>query len=219
MIQYPITQNRALVQPDQIATFIDMLFGYAESDDGCIMIRGVNEKDTPQKQFAKNVAIDPRNQNVAEVITGWALHWAERHIATYVVPAVMSWETMEDGKGTEDRVVLFTALCTDIDGGDTDAKLAWIRSMVGQPTMVVSSGGHNDVGQLKYHVWHRFNEVTDDIKRVAALRLAIAQKAGCDHSFGRAAQIIRMPGTVWAKGGEARTCSILEYNPQAVVSL
>lgn len=214
MTQYPLTANRALVQPDQIAAWVDMAFGYSEVDDGCILIRGLGEKGTPQEaKYARNVAIDPRNQNVVAEITKHAMQWAEWNVGCFVVPAIMSWESMEDASGVEERVVLFTTIVADVDCGDTDAKVAYLRQYVGQPTMIVASGGHTPEGQLKYHVWWKLAEVTDKIQKIAKLRKTIALKIGCDTSFGRAAQVVRIPGTVWAKGGNAKTSSIIEHTP------
>lgn len=214
MIQYPITANRALVDLRQIETFCSMLLDYAEADDGCVLVRGLGEKGTPQYgKYAKNVAIDPRNTNVAMAIAEQAAQWAEWNVGCFIVPAIMSWESMEDQSGVEERVVLFTTIVADVDCGDTDSKVAYLREYVGQPTMVVHSGGQTAEGQLKYHVWWKLSEVTDEIQKIAKLRKTIALKIGCDTSFGRAAQVVRIPGTVWAKGGNAKTSSIVEHTP------
>lgn len=211
-MDYPIVANRALVKPDQIAAFTAMLFGYVENDDGAILIRGVGEKNTPQEGVHREpAAIDPRKVDVAQALTQHALRWAQYGVATFILPAVMAWDTAEDKKGTEDRVRLFTTLVVDLDAGAVAEKLAWLKAHVGEPTMVVHSGGTTSDGELKIHAWYRLSEPTAELAKVAALREALALKVGGDTSFKRIAQVIRVPGTVWAKGGEARTCSILEH--------
>ncbi|WP_221793474.1 AAA family ATPase [Aquisediminimonas sediminicola] len=54
------------------------------------------------------------------------------------------------------------------------------------------------------------DEPSDEIDRIAALRKTLAAKCGGDQSFGRATQIIRIPGSVHAKYGIASVCTIIE---------
>src|SRR3546814_14927079 len=77
-------------------------------------------------------------------------------------------------------------------------------------TMVVYSGGTTDSGHPKLHVYFALTEPTAETARVGRLRHVLAGKCGGDPAFQRITQIIRVPGTVHAKGGIARTVPIAQ---------
>src|SRR3546814_11045217 len=78
--------------------------------------------------------------------------------------------------------------------------------------MVVYSGGTTDSGHPKLHVYFALTEPTAETARVGRLRHVLAGKCGGDPAFQRITQIIRVPGTVHAKGGIARTVSIAQHD-------
>src|SRR3546814_19566565 len=80
--------------------------------------------------------------------------------------------------------------------------------------MVVYSGGTTDSGHPKLHVYFALTEPTAETARVGRLRHVLAGKCGGDPAFQRITQIIRVPGTVHAKGGIARTVSIAQHDRQ-----
>ena len=133
---------------------------------------------------------------------GHLKRWAEHHVAGFIVPAVLKPAAKEKGDVTLDKVAALTAIILDIDSGDVSAKAAFVAERLGEPTMTVSSGGKTDTGQTKLHLYWLFNEPCENVERVAALRKQLAAKVGGDQSFGRATQVIRVPGSVHAKHGQ-----------------
>src|SRR3546814_20331637 len=78
--------------------------------------------------------------------------------------------------------------------------------------MVGYSGGTPDSGHPNRHVYGRLTEPTGEVARVGRLRHILAGKCGGDPAFQRITQIVRIPGTVHAKGGIARTVSIVQHD-------
>jgi putative DNA primase/helicase len=116
----------------------------------------------------------------------------------------------KDEKATVDRVAALTAIILDIDSGDTEAKRSFATAALGRPSLIVASGGKTDAGTPKLHLYWMLNEPSDEVERVAALRKRLAQMVGGDPSFGRATQVVRIPGTVHAKNGKAAVCAIVD---------
>jgi hypothetical protein len=135
--------------------------------------------------------------------------WAQWHVAGFIVPAVLSGDAAKDEKATVDRVHSLTAIILDIDSGNTEEKRSYAQSALGQPSLIVASGGKTDAGTKKLHLYWLLNEPSEEVERVAALRKKLAQKIGGDASFGRATQVVRIPGTVHAKNGKAARCEIV----------
>src|SRR3546814_15660635 len=77
---------------------------------------------------------------------------------------------------------------------------------------VCSSDLTTDSGHPKLHVYFALTEPTAETARVGRLRHVLAGKCGGDPAFQRITQIIRVPGTVHAKGGIARTVSIAQHD-------
>src|SRR3546814_1275662 len=111
-----------------------------------------------------------------------------------------------------EQVAEFTTIRVELDRGDTDGKLGWVATQIGPATMVVYSGGTTDSGHPKLHVYFALTEPTAETARVGRLRHVLAGKCGGDPAFQRITQIIRVPGTVHAKGGIARTVSIAQHD-------
>lgn len=205
-----LTPSRA-----DLADYLDMMFGYLEPGEEnhaySIVLRGLGEKGTDgEGGFNEAKAIPPLRGSSLEVdmVFGHVQRWSRHHRASYIVPAAVAAAALSDEKATEDRIQQFTAMVVDIDKGDTDAKLAYAMRHLGQPSMVVHSGGITETGHHKLHVYWRFNEPCADVERVAAARKLLALKIGGDAAFGRATQVIRLPGSIYAKGGEERSCRI-----------
>src|SRR3546814_8717863 len=114
----------------------------------------------------------------------------------------------------EEHVAEFTTILVDLDSGDTDGKLRWVETHIGPATMVVYSGGTTDSGHPKLHVYFALTEPTAETARVGRLRHVLAGKCGGDPAFQRITQIIRVPGTVHAKGGIARTVRSEEHTSE-----
>lgn len=205
----PIKENEALYDPKQVETYMGMLFRHVDWEPGqVISLLGIGEKGTTQEgRFKERKIVSPAFMGSAHA---HLKRWAQWHVASFIVPAVLSGEAAKDAKATVDRVDQLTAIILDIDSGNTDERKAYAIAALGEPSMVVASGGVADAGTKKVHLYWLFNEPCDDVEKVAAMRKMLAAKVGGDQSFGRATQVVRIPGTVHAKNGAANVCTILE---------
>lgn len=207
---FPLTANGEMYDPAQAEEYVAMLYRYVDWQPGQVMsLLGVGEKGTTQEGVFRN------RQMIAPAFPG-AIHghlkrWAAHHVAGFIVPAVLTAEAHE-GKagGALDKVAALTAIILDIDSGDVTAKAKYVTDRLGKPSMVVASGGKTEEGKLKAHLYWLLSEPSEEVERVAALRKMLAAKVGGDQSFGRATQVVRIPGTVHAKDGKASLCRILD---------
>lgn len=205
---------RLVVARGDIENYLDMLFGYVDfagEQQGCIVARGVGEKGTPQEGvFRENEGIrgDLGREFIIEKIVGAAERWANHRIASFIIPAVMDLSCLEKGKAGDEATKWFTTLVVDIDKGDTDEKLKHAIRHLGQPSMVVGSGGTTDTGHPKRHLYWRLQEPSDKIELIAKSRKTLALKLGGDTSFGRMPQVIRIPGSIYGKNNVTKLCTI-----------
>ena len=81
--------------------------------------------------------------------------------------------------------------------------------------------GRTTEGQAKLHVWWRLSEPAEgqDLQRLCQLRGDIAAKVGGDPHFRSAHQPIRVPGSIYRKGGVERLVTIRRHQPQHEVDL
>jgi len=206
---YPLAANAALYAPAQVEEFINMLFRHVDWEDGQqISLLGIGEKGTDREGiFRERQIIPPKFIGVAH---RHLKRWAEWHNAGFIVPAVLHAAAEEKGDVTLDKLAALTAIILDIDSGDITAKAKFVTERLGRPSMVVASGGKTEDGKHKAHLYWLLSEPSAEIERVAALRKLLAAKVGGDQSFGRATQVIRVPGSVHAKNGLATVCRILD---------
>lgn len=201
-----ITPNRA-----DLAAYLSMIFDYVENGT-CIALRGTGEKGTTGEGGFVEAVIAPAIASQFDVdrIFGHVQRWSQFGRASFLVPAAIDMMALEDKKATEDRILAFTTILVDIDTGDTKAKLAHAVKYLDRPTMIVHSGGTTDEGNPKIHAYWRFTEASDAVDKIAAARKLLAQKIGGDASFGRSTQVIRIPGSIYAKNGVQKSCMIVE---------
>lgn len=219
--KYPIAENLELVDEAQIRQYIEMMFGNCFwKPHHFINVRGIGEKSTPKEGkhnedmwLQPGLHADDADEYVVSSIASYCETWAQYHVASFVVPCVLN-----QARGTSEAVELFTAVQVDLDCGDTAAKAGWLQEHLGEPSMVVHSGGMTEAGLPKLHVYYALEEPATDIHRITELRHMLAAKAGGDLQFGRgtpdnplgrAHQPIRIPGSVHAKGGKASVCRII----------
>jgi putative DNA primase/helicase len=81
----------------------------------------------------------------------------------------------------------------------------------------VLSGGLTESGQARRHLYWRLVAAAEgpDVDRVCRVRRLLAEKVGADLSFGNPAQLIRVAGSIHAKGGGARRAEILHRTDAA----
>ena len=202
--------NSIAPDPSLIEAFSKLLFGYC---DGWVAVREFAEKGTatrpPSLPFLRADS-DLGTKLVAEATAA-----AKAGLALFVVPGTVSGR----GKAKADDVVAMQTVLVDLDHGDVQAIHDHLAQHLGPPSLEVVSGGITEQGQEKLHLYWKLTEpaVGTDIPAVCKLRSAIAAKVGGDPSFGSAHQPIRVPGSIYRKGGVERLVTIraersLEYD-------
>lgn len=192
--------------PDQIARFMEVVFGYCE---GLIPVRSFIDKGQGFDGRPHNIWIEA-DHAVADKMATFA-SWAGREgAAVYVIPGTVAAK----GQAKAGDIVQMQTVVVDIDTGDIAAKRAHLERHLGSPTMVVESGGVTPEGQRKAHVWWKLSEPAegDDIARVCRLRGDIAAKVGGDTHFRSAHQPIRVAGSVYYKNSLKTQVRIVELN-------
>ena len=199
--------------PEQIAVFLDVVFGYCE---GWAPLRGFVDKGQGIAGRPHNVWIEVDGSLLEKAVSfaGWA---AREGAAFYVVPGTVA----EAGKAKAADVRQMQSVLVDLDAGDIPAKLDHLIQHLGEPTLIVESGGRTADGIDKLHVWWRLSEPAEaeDIALLCRLRGDIAVKVGGDTHFRSAHQPIRLAGSVYHKGGFTRLVTIRRHSPQAEVHL
>ena len=199
--------------PEQIAVFLDVVFGYCE---GWVPLRGFVDKGQGIDGRPHNawIEIDDSLLEKAVSFAGWA---AREGAAFYVVPGTVA----ETGKAKAADVLQMQTVLVDLDAGDIAAKLDHLIRHLGEPTLLVESGGRTPDGFDKLHVWWRLSEPAEgeDIALLCRLRGDIAVKVGGDTHFRSAHQPIRLAGSVYHKGGFKRLVNIRRHSPRVEVHL
>jgi hypothetical protein len=225
-VSYPIPERAELIDREMIDNYLQTLFGRLHfKAANFINVRGIGEKGTDREGvFTEDCWAQPGvaglgedpDELLASSVRSWAWVWAQNNVATYIVPAVL-----KEAVGSAQSVELFPAAMVDLDTGDTRAKAMHLVTHLGEPTMVVASGGTTDAGTPKLHLYWVFDEPCPDVGRVVDMRHAIAMKAGGDlqfgrgvdsNPFGRAHQPIRVPGSVHSKSGNPSLVVLKRYD-------
>ena len=199
--------------PAQIAIFLDLVFGYC---DGLIPLRGLADKGQGASGKPNNVWIPADNFALEKVMTFSA--WAAREgAAVYVVPGTVA----EAGQARSVDILQMQSVVVDLDAGNVILKLEHLVRHLGEPTLVVQSGGRTEDGLDKLHVWWRLSEPAggEAIARLCQLRWDIAAKVGGDTHFRSAHQPIRVAGSIYHKNGNRRLVQIRQHAPQVELHL
>lgn len=202
-MSYPISENAERVNAEVIGEYLSYLFEHVDwSEGGIISVIGIGEKGTKSEGVLRDRQFVPADAMTSSVLLH-ARRWAQYEGGTFIVPAVVNAGAVITGDVQLDKIQAFTALMVDLDSGDTAAKLAHAETALGQASMIVNSGGRTAEDSPKIHAYWKFLEPSADIARIAAARKLLAQKVGGDQAFGRATQIIRVPGTLHCKNSQA----------------
>lgn len=192
--------------PAQIATFLEVVFGHCE---GRIPVRSFIDKGQGVGGKPHNIWIEADTSAPEKLVTfaGWA---ARECAAVYVVPGTVA----EAGQARAVDVLQMQAVVVDLDAGHIEAKLAHLVRHVGEPSLLVASGGRTPEGADKLHVWWKLTEPAhgEGLALLCRVRAAMAACVGGDGHFGSAHQPIRVAGSVYHKGGLRRLVSIRAHN-------
>ncbi|WP_246020770.1 AAA family ATPase [Paracoccus subflavus] len=204
----PAAEDPFGVEPDpaQIATLLDVVFGWCE---GQIPVRGFVDIGQGKEGRPHNVWIDADATAPGKLATFANLAWREG-AAVYVIPGTVAGA----GQAKAAEVLQMQALVVDLDAGDIPAKLAHLLRHLGQPTLIIESGGRTSEGASKLHVWWKMTEPAEGaaLASLCGLRGEIALKVGGDTHFRSAHQPIRVAGTVYHKHGNQRLVQIREHH-------
>ncbi|MGK7864916.1 AAA family ATPase [Falsiroseomonas sp. E2-1-a4] len=205
--------GEAAINHGALATFLDVAFGYC---DGLIPVRGFVDQGQGINSRPHNIWL-PADRHAAESLGTYATWAAREGTAVYVLPGTVA----EHGQARAEHVLQMQAVLVDLDTGDVEAKLDHLIQHIGSPTLLVESGGRTAEGAAKLHVWWRLTEPAggQDLARLCALRGEIADKVGGDPHFRSAHQPIRVPGTIYRKGGAERIVAIRHHDSRREVDL
>ena len=193
--------------PAQIALFAEAVFSWCE---GLIPLRGIAEKGLDLQPAPENVWCTA-DGHAAQAIALFAQRAFETGRAAYAIPGTVAGK----GQARAADVQQMQAIVVDLDGGDIEAIKTHLLRHLGQPTLVVASGGRTAEGHAKLHLWWKLTEpaVGADVERLCRLRGDIAIKVGGDRHFASAHQPIRIPGSVYRKNGVNRLVLIRDHAP------
>lgn len=198
------------IQPDadQIGRFFALVF---DRLTGRIPLRLFDDHATGARPYTSWIKAD--GEAVGKAVRA-AERANERLSAFYVIPGTVN----EPGQGRAEDITQMQTVVVDLDLGDTAARLAHLRQHLGEPAMVVASGGRTTEGCEKLHVWWRLSVVAHgaNVKRVSMLRRAIADKVGGDIHFGSPHQPIRVAGSIYHKGAAPRLVEIREEHASSI---
>jgi hypothetical protein len=211
----PVAADAFELEPDiaQIGDFLDVVFGYC---DGFIPVRGFVDKGQGFDGRPHNIWVEA-DASVREKLATFAAWAAREGAAVYVVPGTVD----EPGQAKAGDVRQMQTVVVDLDAGDVAAKLDHLIHHLGQPTLIVESGGRTSEGLDKLHVWWRLTEPAEgeDLAQLCRLRGDIAVKVGGDTHFRSAHQPIRVAGTVYHKSGFRRLVTIRAHEPRIELDL
>ena len=187
-----------------IQQYLDVLFGFL--DEGFIPLRCFSES-TKQQNAPYNIWVD-NDEHAAGKVVNFANYCHSNKQACYLIPGLVSAE--KQAKSVD--IIQMGVLLVDLDDGDIEAKLKHAIQFIGDPTLVVESGGTTTDGKAKLHAYWKLSEPVDqsDLESLLKLRAQLAQKIGGDTHFKSAHQPIRIAGSVHHKH-DAREVSIRQH--------
>ena len=169
---------------------------YPEAPSGFIACRGLPESGRPEK---KNIL---RHYSINDIelekkLNNFIWECDKSGIAAFVIPSVMPYR-----KAGKEDVTACQVILIDIDNGNINSKLGKAVQIMGEPSMIVNSGGITDE-QNKLHVYWKLNEpatTPEELNMLSDVRLRLAHIVGSDKALRTLSQPIRVPGSVHHKG-------------------
>lgn len=207
-------KNAEIFDETQVREHLGFLFDSVEFEPNqYVCLRGIGEKGTHQEgKFREEFFFEPaREPGWIDRVTEHCNRWGQHNVASFIVPCVL-----RAPKATSANVSVFTSIVADFDSGNTLERIDWVKRNIGEPDLLIESGGLTEEGTPKLHAWYKIDP-TSDIEGVINLRHDIAEKSGADlmlgrgvksNPFGRAHQPVRIAGTVHSKNGNAKPCRI-----------
>jgi hypothetical protein len=208
--------DKAVPLRNDLQTYFHVVFSYL---NGFIPLRSFPEKGNPDSRPITNAWVTADDHVLSEALA-FAKAANSRKAAFYVIPETVS----NTDQASSADVMEMQVFLIDIDEGDTESKLLEMTAVIGEPTMVVESGGVTKEGHPKLHIYWQLTEAArgEDLQVLLSLRHKIALAFGGDTHFKSAHQPIRVAGSVYHKNKETRLVRIrsysrMEYNLQELV--
>ena len=208
------TEDCLLPSKSDIQTFVFVLFGYC---DGLIACRSFAEKTCNRDNSKVSEKLAPKNIWIGadEVMAVNAYEFAklsnQAQAACYVIPGTVK----ASGQAKSSDILQMQALLIDIDTGNTEEKLEWLSETIGEPTLIVESGGITNCGHKKLHLYWQLEKAVQgkELQQLLQLRYRVALYAGGDMHFKSAHQPIRVAGSIYHKEGNIKLVKIRLYSP------
>ena len=191
---------------DDLKIFCWVVFGYLT---GLCPLRSFREKGNKASRSILNEWIEVDGEILPKLVD-FATRASSVQGACYSIPG----SVLEFGKAGSADVFQMQVLLIDIDDGDTETILKEMSSIIGEPSLVVESGGVTKEGATKLHVYWKLTKAVsgDDLATLVDLRHRIALEFGGDTHFKSAHQPIRVAGSVYHKNGERKAVKVRCYN-------
>ena len=188
------------VDPEQINDFVLTLFKHA-TPGGNVSLRAFYEGANGEPPFKIETVKLAEKGGLARVVTQavkMAVRAAGAERPVVVAPPIA---TFNGGKADARSLREGLALSVELDEHPQES-LTKLRMILGNPTLVVRSGGRTAGGEDKLHVHYRLSEPTTDPDGHERLRLARAMTCdlvGGDATSKSPVHPIRWPGTLHRK--------------------
>ena len=204
-----MNENKITPNKEDIKIFMHVLFS---SSQGYIALRSFPERGGKQSRPSNHEWIEAdREGNYLDKAYEFAEEVTKDGTGCYAISGTVD----ERGRAKATDVIEMQTLLIDIDEGNTEEKLRILTDALGEPTLIVESGGITSDGHKKLHIyWQLLKPASgDDLKPLLELRHKIALAVGGDISFKSAHQPIRVAGSVYYKNGQCRLVKIRKYEP------
>ena len=206
---------------DPIIAFHAALFKHASSDT-FIAARAFRDDGTQAPPFL--IQGTPTREAV-RVVLDMADKAAGSSFAVVVAPPIATFRTRAGA--AESDLAEGVAISVDADTADPDAAREVLTKLLGEPTVVVASGGEwtdPESGEVRdrLHLHWRLAQPTHHLGEHRRLKLArelAAQLVGGDPSAGPVVHPFRWPGTLHMKRQPHRLASIVALNHAAEIDL
>ena len=218
-----------LLEPDrdEIEIFFDAVFRHA-APEGIVSLSAYYDDKTEHFQTFKAKLNGGGLRNVCDMAEDLARRCAnERRPAVFAPPAATF--NRADGKGAagEESLKEGLALVVDLDGGWFPAQaLAVLEALLGQPTLIVKSGGiwtaPDGQAHDKIHAYWRLRQpaVGADLAKLKEARKLATALVGADPACVPVCHGLRCPGSYHRKDtAHPRLCVSTERHPDREIDL
>ncbi len=191
---------------DDLQTYFYVVFCYLE---GLIPLRSFAEKNNVYRK-PHNIWIKA-DDDMASKALSFALLANQKQMAFYVIPGTVK----SSGQAGKADIKQMQVLLIDIDSGNTEDKLILLSKTLGEPTLIIESGGITEKGCAKLHIYWQLSRaaINEELQKLIKLRHDIALSVSGDLHFKSANQPIRVAGSIYHKGGIKKLVKIRLYSP------